>query len=86
MSGNTFISYFFAWLSSFQINFRKHIDPKCGHNPRILACDGTHMGVSAKNMKLEYPVTKPDIDIVLESRHRQKQRALIPNSTVHVNI
>ena len=81
MSGNTFISYFFAWLSSFQIDFRKHIDPKCGHNPRILACDGTHIGVSAKNMKLEYPVTKPDIDIVLESRHHRKQRALIPNST-----
>ena len=80
MSGNTFISYFFAWLSAFKIDFRKEIDPKCGHNPRILACDGTHIGVSVKNMNLVHPVTKPEIDVTLQSMHRRKDRALIPNT------
>ena len=41
MSHKTFISWFFGWLSAFQINFWKEIDPYCGHNPKILACDDT---------------------------------------------
>ena len=79
MSGNTFTSYFFCWLSAMKIDFRKEIDPKCGHNPKVLACDGTHIGVSTRNLNLQHPVTKPDSDTLLKSRHRRKQRALIPD-------
>ena len=80
MSGNTFVGYFFAWLAAFKIDFRKEIDPKCGYNPKILACDGTHIGVSGKNMNLEEPVTKPEVDVTLKSMHRRAQHALIPNA------
>ena len=73
LSGNTFVGYFFAWLAAFKIDFRKEIDPKCGYNPEILACDGTHIGVSGKNMNLQNPVTKPEIDVTLKSMHRRAQ-------------
>ena len=45
LSGNTFISYFFCWLAAMKIDFRKEMDPKCGYDPQILACDGTHISV-----------------------------------------
>ena len=40
MSVKTFIGWFFGWLSAFKIDFCKEIDPFCGHNPKMLACDG----------------------------------------------
>ena len=79
MSGNTFISYFFCWLSAMKIDFHKEINPKCGHDLKILACDGTHIGVSTRNLNLQHPVTAPDYDTVLKSKDRRKDRALIPN-------
>ena len=62
MSHKTFISWFFGWLSAFRINFRKEIDPYCGHDPKILACDGTHIGVALRHLRLDNPVTKPDTE------------------------
>ena len=61
MSPNTFISWFFGWLSQFKMDFRKEIDPWCGYNPRILACDGTHIGVSVRYQNLENHCTKVDL-------------------------
>ena len=61
MSTNTFISYFFGWLSNMRIDLRKEVDPECGYKPQILACDGTHIGVSMKHMKIENPITKNDV-------------------------
>ena len=52
MSGNTFISWFFSWIAAFKIDFQKEVHPRCEYKPRILACDGTHIGVSVRNMKL----------------------------------
>ena len=86
LSGNTFISYFFCWLAAMKIDFRKEIDPKCGYDPQILACDGTHIGVSTRNLKLDEPVTKPDFENVLKSKHRRKQRALIPDCDARKNL
>ena len=86
LSGNTFISYFFCWLAAMKIDFRKEIDPKCGYDPQITACDGTHIGVSTRNLKLDEPVTKPDFDTVLKSKHRWKQRALIPDCNARKNL
>ena len=59
MAVKTFIGWFFGWLSAFKIDFHKEIDPFCGYNPRVLACDGTHIGVSLRHLKLHKPVTKP---------------------------
>ena len=60
MSVKTFIGWFFGWLSAFKIDFRKQIDPFCRHNPKILACNGTHIGVSLCHLRLDHPVTKCD--------------------------
>ena len=60
MSLDTFVKWVFAWMGSMKIDFRKEINPFCKYNPKILACDGTHVGISLKNLKLENPVTAPD--------------------------
>ena len=77
MSTNTFISYFFGWLFNMKIDFRKEVDPECGYKPQILACDGTHMGVSMKYIKLENPVTKNYVPSQLSSQHQHLQRTMI---------
>ena len=79
ISSPTFIKYFFGWLSAFKIDFRKHVDPACKHSPKVLACDGTHIGVSVKNMNLEDAVTKPDIETELRPVHKRNDRLLIPS-------
>ena len=60
MSPNTFLKWLFSWIGSMNIDFRKHIDPWCLYNPKVLACDGTHIGVSIKHLNLATPVTKAD--------------------------
>ena len=78
MSTPTFVAWFFGWLAAFKIDFRKdQVDPWCKYNPKILACDGTHIGVSIKNMQLEKPVTRPDVDTVLKPRHKRYNRVLL---------
>ena len=66
MAVKTFIGWFFGWLSAFKIDFQKEIDPFCGYNPRVLACDGKHIGVSLRHLKLEKPVRKPDKEDVIQ--------------------
>ena len=79
MNPKTFITWVFAWLSAFKIDFRESIDPWCKHCPEILAGDGTHIGVSVKNMDLRHPVNKPDSDEVYKCMHRRYDRVLIRN-------
>ena len=72
MSPNTFIKWFFTWLAAFKIDFRKEVDPWCGHKPEMLACDGTHIGVSLRQMNLRNPVTSPDPTLpVLDAHHKR---------------
>ena len=81
MSGNTFISWFFSWIAAFKIDFQKEVDPWCEYKPKILACDGTHIGVSVQNMKLEKPVTMPDIkDDALKPMHKRGDRVLLQHA------
>ena len=77
LSGNTFIAYIFAWLSAFKIDFQKEIDPICKHDPSVLACDGTHIGVSVKNMNLQHAVTEPELQEVVKPLHKRAQRVLV---------
>ena len=55
----------FGWLAAFKIDFRKEVDPWYSYNPEILACDGTHIGVSLRNMKLDKPITSPDYQTMM---------------------
>ena len=60
MSPNTFVKWFFGWLGQMKIDFRKEINPWCGHDLEYLGCDGTHIGVNIKHMDLHKPVIMPD--------------------------
>ena len=88
MSPNNFISWFFCWISAFQIDFRKERDPWCGSKPPILACDGTHIGISIRNMKLDRPVTDPDLpDTTYKAQHKRGDRVINqhPGARRHLN-
>ena len=86
MSTNTFIFHFFGWLSNMKIDFRKEVDPECSYKPQILACDGTHIGVSMKHMKLENPTTKKDVPTQLSSQHQHLQRTMIGEKEPRVHL
>ena len=46
-----------------------------------MACDGTHIGVSVRNMKLEKPVTMPDIkDDALKPMHKRGDRVILQHA------
>ena len=52
---------FSAGKCKLPFTFGAEQDPWCGSKPPILACDGTHIGISIRNMKLERPVTDTDL-------------------------
>ena len=60
MSPNTFISWFFGWIAALRIDFRKEVDPFCKYNPKMLVGDGTHIGLSVRNQKMDYTVCEAD--------------------------
>ena len=46
-----------------------------------MACDGTYIGVSVRNMKLEKPVTMPDIkDGALKPMHKRGDRIILQHA------
>ena len=75
MSPSTFVKWFFAWISAFQIHFRKEIDPWCEHSPRILACNGTHIGVATR--KIGYDILTQIVTTLIEQiLHKEVIRTL----------
>ena len=77
MSKTTFVSWFFAWCGKMDIDFRKHIDPWCLHNPHSLAGDGTHIGVSFRNISIS-PIEKADTNIKRKPIHKRYARVFLP--------
>ena len=87
MSPNTFVKWFFSWISAFQLDFRKHVDPWCQHTPKVLACDGTHIGVSARNLNLTKPATGvDDIDHTSITKHKQYDRVFVVNKDARLHL
>ena len=79
--------WIFAWLAAFKIDFRKEVDPWCGHKPETLACDGTHIGVSLRQMNLRNPVTSPDPTLpVLDMCHQRYDRVLITDTQMRKHL
>jgi hypothetical protein len=79
MSVATFVKWFFNWLASFNIDFRTEIDPWCKYDPMYLACDGTHIGVSVRQLNLPHPVTATeDKKSCFTPGHKRYDRVLIP--------
>ena len=86
MSHKTFISWFFGWLSAFKIDFRKEIDPYCGYDPKILACDGTHIGVSLRHLRLDNPVTKADTHDKVPWVHGRVTQRLFQDDNIRTHV
>ena len=78
VSNHTFLDLFFSWIVNMRIDFRLEIDPWCGHDPEVLACDGTHIGVSVKLQQLDEPITKPDLPDQLKAVHKIHNRCFLP--------
>ena len=78
MSNKTFINCFLAWVCSMKIDFRAQVDPWCKHHPKVLACDGTHVGVSVKHLNLDPPITQADLPQKQKVNHKKMDRCLLP--------
>ena len=82
MSTNTFISWFFCWIAAFKIDFCLEHNPWCENKPPILACDGTHISVSIRNLNLRMPVTEPDLpDVTYKAQHKRNDQLLIRDAS-----
>ena len=78
---------FFSWISAFKIDFRKHIEPWCEHTPKVLACDGTHIGVSTRNLILSKPVTGvDDIDHTSITQHKCYDCVFVSNKDARLHL
>jgi hypothetical protein len=78
VSTKTFVDVFFCWVACFDFDYREEIDPFCGYDPEVLGCDGTHIGVSIKNLKLTDPITSPELEDHLPSLHTRLKRCFLP--------
>jgi hypothetical protein len=86
MSPNTFICLIFGWMSAFQIDFRKGVDPWCGYSPKYLACDGTHIGVAVRHQEMKNSLEKVDVpEQCLQSLHKRYSRVLIPDKDARLH-
>ena len=86
MSAKTFIGWFFGWLSAFKIDFRKEIHGYCRHNPKILACVRTHIGVSLHHLPLDNPVTKCDTENQVPWLHGRLARPLFQDEDIRTHV
>ena len=77
MSRSTFVSWFFSWAGGMKIDFRSWVDPWCGHSPKILACDGTHIGMSLRLMDISPIDTAADDSAVRETSLRRYDRVFM---------
>ena len=81
ISTETFIRWFFAWLAARRIDFRLEIDYSCGHQPKVLAADGTHFGTSTRHLKIDkINILKADTDDVIVRKHTRHTRSFMPYS------
>lgn len=78
MSRKAFVRAFFGWVASFDLDYRDHIDPWCQHNPKVLAGDGTHIGVAVRLMKMSKPISQAEKKETVHPRHKRFQRVLFP--------
>jgi hypothetical protein len=76
MSKSTFVDCFFSWLSCMRIDFRKSVDPWCKHAPKVLACDGTHVGITMSRLNMK-PVESSELDATLAPVHRRYDRVFL---------
>ena len=79
MSLNTFIKWWFSWAAAMNIDF---IQPcfSCGNDVKVLAADGTKIGITLKQANVVPIETQEDHMIALPTNNRRFNRTLINNS------
>jgi len=72
MSPQSFRKWFFQWASHQLIDFREQCE-WCGDKPKVLACDGTKIGIPLKNCHI-VPIETPGSEAVVETPHQRNDR------------
>ena len=73
MSRPTFTDFIFSWMSNFKVDFRQPCST-CGYNPKILACDGTKIGIFFRNATSTDLMEAPTCDDELTPVHTRCDR------------
>ena len=76
MSVKTFIDWWFGWASRMKIDFRTPCDA-CDGIPKVLACDGTKIGIAFKSMFVDSIETVSDDVDVIETPSRRNDRSFL---------
>lgn len=78
MSPKTFRKIFFSWASYQLIDFREPC-PWCGESPKVLACDGTKIGISMQKVNI-LPIKASPCDTadIVTSPNRRFDRCFLP--------
>ena len=61
LSVKTFVCRLFSWMACMKIDFSKEVDLWCKYQPKVLAGDGTHVGVALQHFNLQHSVTTANI-------------------------
>lgn len=72
MSRQVFAEWIFSWLANFQKDFRKQC-AECGPNPKVLACDGTKIGISLCHASVR-PIEEPTSTSTITPNHQRTAR------------
>ena len=75
VSAPTFIKWFFSWAASLKIDFRKDVDKWCP-NRKVVAADGTHLGPSVKQLKVQ-PINSNTCSGQVETNHKVNDRCFL---------
>ena len=67
MSRFTFTDFIFSWLANFKVDFRQTCS-RCGTDPKILACDGTKIGMFFRHSNIT-PVETPTCETQYKAAH-----------------
>ena len=81
LSNKSFINVLLSWIAALKIDFRQEVDPWCKHHPKVLACDGTKVGVSYKMQKLDPPITEPNVEEIADTLHKKYDRCFLTYPT-----
>ena len=81
MSVNTFLDWWFSWASKFKIDFRQPCY-LCKERPRMLACDGTKLGIRLRHSNVK-PIETPSDPTLIDPSHRRNERSFISYEKGH---
>jgi hypothetical protein len=75
MDCKTFINWFFSWASHQVVEFRQPCT-WCGWSPKLLAGDGTHVGIRVPNVSID-PIDQPGQNETIIAPHRINDRCFL---------